>query len=244
MCTITIASPETGQVRELPPQLSYLAVPRWSADGKSLLTDGTDMKGHRALYRIDAKTGEIAHIHARLGAITQWSPDEKRIYYRRGGSIVERHLTSGSERDVFAEKATGNSVSIQVAPDGRHIAAVETAGEAQTLYLIPLAGGEPTALVRGKAGENWNGFRLQWTPDSRAVVVPKSSEGSSNELWLVPIDGTARRKLSINVENLSLGVGGFAIHPDGRQIAFVGSAGSQDSEVWALENFLPVAASK
>ena len=150
MCTIAIAAPETGQVREVRPQLSYLAVPRWSADGQSPLTDGTDLKGRRALYRIDAKTGEISHIHARLGAITQWSPDEKKIYYRRGGSIVERDLTSGSERDVFTEKATGNSVSIQVAHDGRHIAAVETAGEVQTLYLIPIAGGEPTVLLRGK----------------------------------------------------------------------------------------------
>jgi Tol biopolymer transport system component len=186
----------------------------------------------------------MSFIHERPGAIVQFGPDEKKIYYRRGGSIIERELTSGTERELFREKATGNSVSIKVSPDGRYIAAVETAGTTDTLHLIPVSGAAATTLLPTKSGERLNGFQLQWTPDSGAVILPKvPSPQAPTELWLIPIDSTTGRKLDFTADNLVSGGGGFAIHPDGRQIAFVAAAGKQNAEVWALENFLPVPAS-
>ena len=240
-CAIVVASPDTGQVREIRPKMSYLGGPRWSADGQSFLTDGTDLKGKRALYRIDARTGEISFVHERPGAIVQFAPDEKKIYYRLGGSIIEREMASGTERELFHERAKGNSISIKVSPDGRHIAAVETAGTTDTLYLIPVSGGAPTELLRAKGGERLDGFRLQWTPDNSAVVFPTPASKSPTELWLLPIDSPTAHKLDFNADGVTLTGGGFAIHPNGRQIAFVAMAGRQDAEVWALENFLPTA---
>ena len=218
-CAIAVASPDTGEIREFRPKMSYLGVPRWSADGQSFLTDGTDLKGTRALYRINARTGEISFLHERPGAIVQFAPDEQKIYYRLGGSIVERDIASGTERELFHERAKGNSISIKVSPDGRQIAAVETAGTAQTLYLLPVSGNAPIELLRAKSGEELNGFRLEWTPDGRSVILPKvPSPGSPTELWLVPIDSQPAQKLDFNVDGLERG---FALHPDGRQIAFV-----------------------
>jgi Tol biopolymer transport system component len=240
-CAIAIASPDTGEVREIHPKMSYLAGARWSADGQSFLTDGTDLKGKRALYRIHAQTGDISFVHERPGAIVQFAPDEKKIYYRRGGSIVERDLASSAERELFQERAKGNSISIKVSPDGQHIAAVETAGTIDTLYLIPVAGGAPREILRAKSGQRLDGFRLQWTPDNRALVIPTpTSTNSPTELWFLPIDSATPRRLDFN-EGLVLGGGGFAIHPNGRQVAFVAMAGRQAAEVWALENFLPKA---
>ena len=240
-CAIAIASPDAGgEVREIRPKMSYLGAPRWSADGESFLTDGADLKGTRALYRINTRTGEVSFVHERPGAIVQFAPDEKKIYYRQGGSIIEREMASGTERELFHERAKGNSISIRVSPDGRHIAAVETAGKADTLYLIPVSGGAPTQLLRAKNGERLDGFRLQWTPDNRAVVLPTPAHKSPTEFWMVSIDSTTAHKLDFNADGVTLAGGGFAIHPSGRQIAFVAMAGRQDSEVWALENFLPV----
>ena len=240
-CAIAIASLDTGEVRQIHPKMSYLGVARWSADGQSFLTDGTDLKGTRALYRINARTGETAFVHERPGSIVQFAPDETKIYYRRDGSIVERDLASGTERELFRQRAKGNSISIKVSPDGRHIAAVENAATTDTLYLIPVSGGAPRELLRAKTGERLDGFRLQWTPDNRAVVIPTPASKSPAELWLLPIDSTTARKLDFNSEGLILSGGGFAIHPNGRQIAFVTMAGRQGAEVWALENFLPAA---
>lgn len=239
-CGVAIVSQDTGQVREIYPKLSYLGSKRWAADGKSFLIDGTDFKGRRALYRADAQTGEIAFVHERPGAIVQWAPDDSKIYYRRGGSIVERELASGAERELFGERAVGNSVSIKVSPDGRTIAAVETAGVVDTLYLIPVSGGAPVELLRTKAGERFNGFLLQWTPDNRAVLLPKavgSLEGPRT-FWVVPADGSAPRELDFKSQDVGSG-GGFAIHPNGRQVAFTAQASKRGHEVWALENFLP-----
>jgi Tol biopolymer transport system component len=240
-CRIVITSIDSGHTREIHPKFSYLGVINWSADGKSFLTDGTDLKGRRALYRIDAQTGDLQFVHARLGAISQWAPDERKFYYRRGGSIIEQDLSTNTEREVFRERAKGNSVSIKVSPDGRTIAAVETAGPIQTLYLIQIAGGNPVELLRTKSPEGMNGFRLHWTPDSRALVIPKRrGPDLPNDYWLVPIDGRAPRQLDLPTGHPMLETLDFAIHPDGRQLAFAAAAGKRDPEVWALENFLPV----
>jgi hypothetical protein len=60
-------------------------------------------------------------------------------------------------------------------------------------------------------------------------------------LWLVPIDGTAPRRLDIDAAVFTKDGGGldsgFSLSRDGRQIAFL--SGKSVAEVWALENFLP-----
>ena len=237
-CRLTISSLETGQIRELRPKMSYLGDPHWSRDGRSLNTDGTDFKGRRALYRIDAQTGEISLAAPRPGAIVQWSPDEKKIYYRNDGGIVERDLATGKDRDLFRRRANGNSISIAVSPDGRYIASVESGVKTQTVLLIPTAGGEPQELLRASVPEGFDGYRMIWTPDGRAVVLIKSL-AKGQELWLVPVSGGQPTKLDIDVNDWVIAGGGFSLDPEGRQIAFVAEAGKMGPEVWALENVLP-----
>jgi hypothetical protein len=50
------------------------------------------------------------------------------------------------------------------------------------------------------------------------------------------------RKLDIDTSKW--GDGRFAVHPDGRQLAFVATVGEPGAEVWALENFLPAQTGK
>jgi Tol biopolymer transport system component len=218
--------------------MSYLGDPRWSRDGRSFTTDGTDLKGQRALYRIDAQTGEISLVGPRPGAIVQWSPDEKRIYYRSDGGIVERDLTTGKDRDIFRRRTDGVSVSIAVSPDGRYIASVEYGAKTQRVLLIPTAGGDPQELLRANVPEGFDGYRMIWTPDGRAVVLIKSL-AKGQELWLVPVSGAPPKKLDIDVNNWVIAGGGFSLDPDGRHVAFVAEAGKMGPEVWALENVLP-----
>lgn len=208
---------------------------------------GSRRRHARLQFAKDDQTGELSLLLPRPGAIEQWAPDETKIYYRRGGSVVERDVATGAERELFRLRATGNTISIQVSPDGRNIASVEKTATTSTLYLISTGDGALKELLRAKAGEEFDGFRLEWTPDSRAVVLPTTIRTASDriELRLVPVEDPARaRKLDVDTENWILPGGGFAIHPDGRQIAFVAAAGKQGAEVWALENFLPAASAK
>ena len=97
----------------------------------------------------------------------------------------------------------------------------------------------PPVNTRPERLAAWGG--MSWTPDSQAVIVMKvfgeSGKETGRELWLVPINGAAARKLDIDVSDWGAGSGNIRLHPNGRQIAFF--AGKQSEEIWALENFLP-----
>lgn len=108
-----------------------------------------------------------------------------------------------------------------LSPDGRHIAS-HVAG---VLYLVPTAGGGAKARFHAKAGEEYDGFRSEWTPDSRSLILPKTS-GDRIELWLVPmLDERAPRKIDVDTSGWLLAGGGFAVRPNGRHIAYTGTAG-------------------
>jgi Tol biopolymer transport system component len=248
-CRVAVASIGTGQVRELRPRLTWLGSVRWSSDGGSLEVDGTDPQGGRGIFRVEPQSGATSPILVpRPGAIPVLSADESKVYYREDASIRERDLRSGNERVVFAPRTAQSSVSILLSPDGRSIATVETTPTSATLFVLPVAGGAPRELMRvASPAEGLDGYRANWTPDGQALVVPRLRNGAAGplELWRVPLDGGASRKLDIGAtEGRLVGVGGFRLHPDGRQIAFVAYAGTVGPEVWALENFLPVTSAR
>ena len=242
-CTLAIASVATGQVRELRPKLSYFNGSRWSPDSRSAIVYGRDLIGRQGVYRIDAHTGDVSPVMVpRPGSLEQLAPDGKKIYYRLRPGLFERDLASGSDRELFRHKGEGGSVSMTLSPDGRHIVAVDGNATSSTLLLIPIAGGEPRELLRASGDERLDGYRLIWTADSRAVIVPKhvsATDRLRQELWRVPVTDGRPRKLDIDVDDWLMPGGGFQLHPNGDQIAFVAEAGGSGPEVWALENFLP-----
>lgn len=242
-CKIFIRSMETGEVREVPPKLWYLAFPRWSPDGRSFITSARDNKGREGIYQIDAGNGDATLVVAGpppwLGAGPAWSPDGKKIYYGSNQQILERDLASGSERVVFTSRVHLRWGALS--PDGRYVAvSADSSSKSQSVLLVPVAGGEPRELLRVDSPDHLPGFPFPWTPDSQAVIVTKLI-GEGQELWLVPIAGGQPRKLNADLGKW-VGSSVFSLNPDGRQIAFV--AGKAASEVWALENFLPRPASK
>lgn len=112
------------------------------------------------------------------------------------------------------------------------------------VVLIPVDGGETRELLRGSQDQpilaGFNG--MPWTPDGRGVLVRRRSSAdqraSNTELWLVPITDAPPRKLDIDTSQWATGnIGFISLSPDGRQIAYL--TGQVNSEVWALENFLP-----
>jgi Tol biopolymer transport system component len=243
-CAINIASIATGEVRQGWPKMTYLGGLRRSGDGQAFFASGRDGKGRQGLYRIDARSFEIAPlITPRPGSVEQWSPDGKTLYFRRDGAVLARELTTGAERELFRQDETRTTAaSIKVSPDGRFIASVS----GPVLYVIPTAGGSATEVLRAKNGEAFDGYRAEWTPDGRWLLLPKTFAPEPRvELWLVPMfDGGAPRKVDVDTSAFVLAGGGFAIHPDGTQLAYVGAAGKKGAEVWALENFLPAQGTK
>ena len=248
---LAVRSLDTGETRELRPNLVYFDQVSWAPDGHAFVTGGTDSKGRNGVFRIDARTGDVTPIvqvpFGFQSSFPQWSPSGNHIYYRvplredaiNGGvAFIERDLETGTEREL----ARGNLGRISLSPDGRWVAAQRSdrSTRSQAIVLIPIAGGETRELYRATAPESlavqFSG--LPWTPDSDGLIVRKRPAPNRMELWLVPIADAQPRKLDVDVSRWATGNRGLiSLSPDGQQIAFLN--GQQISEVWVLENFLP-----
>jgi Tol biopolymer transport system component len=239
-CTISTRNIETGQSRELRPALHYVAFPRWSPDGRSFLTNGTDLKGRSGIFLIDAATGETSRVVEGGTQLAGWSADGKSFFFVRSRKLVERELASGRERELLPVPAKCGRMT--VSPDAAFAACIS--GES-ALVVVPLNGGEPRELFRAQQPESMVGpVVLSWTLHGRALVVTKRLMsgsrylGGSRELWLVPVTGEVPRKLDIDASSWNiLGGIGAPFSPDGKQVAFM--AGKDSAETWALEGFLP-----
>lgn len=246
---IGILSLETGRVRELRPELNnfrYNEAPSWSPDGRFLAVIGGDLKGRQGILRIDTQNGQVSPIalsqeREQLNG-TDWSPDGKKIYYRRATpppsdpAFIERDLASGSERVVIQRRSLG---ALNLSPDGQWIAtpSQDDSTKSSTLILIPVFGGEPREVFRVALPDRQE--YPSWAPDSSFIIVRKrlSAGNGGFEYWQIPISGAEPRKLNLN---LNLGNNGWmSLHPDGHQVAY--SSGTNRYEVWVLENFLPAA---
>lgn len=250
-CTLFIRSTETGHVRELRPPLAYFAFPHWSPTGRALMLPGTDLKGRQALFSIDVQTGDMSVLLTRddvdrgnRGILRvlefHWAPDGKSVCYRsRDERLISRDLTSGKETEIG--RASSDWTVFAISPDGRSVAAITNDASGNTTVLVGPLQGERRAVLRLTPPASIVLIQdFAWTLDGRALIVVKqpTRDRDHNELWLVPVDGAAPRRLDINTDSWQLG-NGFRLSPDGRQIAFVASAGKRGQEIWALENFLP-----
>jgi Tol biopolymer transport system component len=250
-CTISIRNTETGQVRELRPALHYLGFPRWAPDGRSFFTDGTDLKGRRGVYLVDATSGSTTFITEAARGVAGWSVDGRKVFLaNRAGKVVEWDLATGSAREILSTPA--GSWGITVSPDGRLAAYIL---KESVLAVVPTSGGEPRELLRVREPESLvRNSVLSWTLNGSALVVTKrltSATGSparnsstggeagvQSELWLVPISGDAPRKLDIDASSWDIvNPIGARFSPDGGHVAFM--AGKREMEVWALEVPLP-----
>jgi Tol biopolymer transport system component len=240
-CRMFIRDLEKSTTREVPHSLGYLAFPRFGPDGNTIVTQGTDLKGRRAIYLIDATSGSTKLVTGKpdLPYWADWWPDGRSIYYGIQGPneplvMLRREIGSDVEAEIFRTSSCSRAGRVRVSPDARAIACIlrEPATRMTVLMMVPLDGTAARPLMRTREPEWFNAW--QWMPDGRAVLVRKLVPGGADELWLAPLDGEPRR-LNVDVRNWSEE---FDLSPDGRRIAFVASAGANGAEVWALEHFL------
>jgi dipeptidyl aminopeptidase/acylaminoacyl peptidase len=115
--------------------------------------------------------------------------------------------------------------------------------DAQTsaLITVPTSGGASREIARAKAPAELQFFYgFSWSPDDRYVYfVQRPDSHSPHELFRVPASGGAEESMGLK----AMDIRDLDIAPDGRRIAFsIGAA--QQTEIWAMENFLPTKSSK
>src|SRR5262249_12603483 len=119
--------------------------------------------------------------------------------------------------DLLSVKAVADP---QVSPDGKLVVYVVSeidrdAGKTNSsLWLVPVAGGEPRRLTPTPGANN----RPRWRPDGKTIAFV-SSRGGSSQVWLLPIDGGEPRQLT----KLPIDVDGPIWSPKGDRLAFAAS---------------------
>jgi Tol biopolymer transport system component len=232
--TLVIQSLESGETRELDvPQLNYFQNPNWAPDGRTLLVRGAHVNGKGGIHRVDARTGDVRTI-AEGGVGVQESADGK-LYYRslkvetNEVVLIENDLATGARRELFS---AGSMTLPALSPDGGTIAVSvnDLSRQRSMLSLIPVNGDSVRELAQISFQQS--DIRPAWTPDGRRIVIRKTESDGTQQLWVVPVDGSPHYKI-----DLAGPIGNhFAIHPDGHRLAYL--AGERKSEVWVLENFL------
>ena len=102
-----------------------------------------------------------------------------------------------------------------------------------SLMVIPASGGPARRLLTIAKPEQFLFGSFAWTADSKQILAVRSRDKTS-ELWLVPADGGAPRK----IEFPSMRIVMLRMNPDGKTIAF--TSGERSGEVWMAENLLTV----
>ncbi len=221
---LMVRSAATGEERSLSPRLRHVEQISWAPDGRSVLAVGWT-EADSGIFRIDAETSEITELPGH-GMNPKLCPDGKTLVFGRVGPILmKRNLDTGEDSEVAKE---GN-MHYDLSPDGRE-AVFQVDGAVKTLSLN---GGQPRELFRDSASHYYG---LEWTRDGRYIIVQAVGAASSG-IWRVPAQGGTPLKLDLSVPKMD----SFTLHPDNRRFAFSVSEGSK-SELWVLENFLPVGA--
>ena len=219
----------------------------WGADGESLVFNTP-----RALAtntnqseptRFNLRTGEATKLFpgaasfsmdsfsASAGLVADWDPT--------GMSIKVRNLRTGAETEVHKYSRRQVTVfSPYLSHDGRWLAFRETLEDGTAgLFVVSTEGGTARELVRVKSSDQFGFVRgVAWSPDDRFVYFQRRPDPDAPfDLLRVPASGGTEENTGLR---RSSGID-LDIAPDGKRIAFTSQTGQQ-SEIWAMENFLPL----
>jgi len=238
---LSIRSVETGETRELIPDLNSGGRPLWWIDGHSLLVPGRDRSDRVGLFLVNVQTGEAQPLPAfwdvDIARLIDPSPDGTRVFFSRRVSgrsrIVVIDLETGRETVLYDG---GWEISPALSPDGRYLAFVVKEENTHRLLVMPAVGGEPREVHRYE-NEGGTSGNVAWSRDGRSLFFPVEGEDGRHQLWRAFVAGGSPQKLDVAMKYLR----GLRVHPDGRRIAF--DSGTGGAEVWVMENFLPATTS-
>ena len=236
--TITIHSLDSDHQRDISVASTIYSL-GWFPDGSALAVLGRDERQEPAILRVDVKSGSVTtlvrsgeRVPAGQATVT---PDGKSLVYldwkpALPRPVIVRDLQTGQEREIMP-----SSIGAAVSPDGRLVAAtvLDWASRSQAVVVVPIAGGEPREVWRSH-GLGAIGGQPAWSPDGQRILFACRLQ-EARTFCSVSSAGGEPQGIPLPIENIY----DFSIHPDGSRVAFAG--GPSETEIWVIENFLPVA---
>lgn len=150
------------------------------------------------------------------------------------GDIVVRDPVTNAERTLVGGPPLDGDPVFSL--DGTSVAFVRTEPAGQSLYVVPVAGGEPVLLTpRPLAGVR----DPAWSPDGRTIAFT-SVQDRYARLWIARTDGSGASPVELE-QQLSVALPHWR-PPDGREILLTGSSlpgfmtGASYQDVWGNDN--------
>jgi Tol biopolymer transport system component len=148
------------------------AMPAWSPDGRQIAYSRLTGIQSDGVFLVSPLGGPERKVAAESGS-PAWTPDGQSLVMAGaiadGPGIFQQVLETGARRRLTQSPAGFFDDFPKVSPDGRTIAFARTKLPQSALFVVPMAGGEPTRLTE------WGGNigRLDWTPDGREILYPQ-----------------------------------------------------------------------
>ncbi len=241
-----ILSLETGQIRELRPELAAFGYPRWAPNGRSISVEGSGIDGRKGIYRVDIQSIEVIPIvlidKGDEIYSHRWSKDGKSMFYSTGdkagktGSIFVYNFQTGQNERIAGSPS--NAQWFDISPDGKWLALINR-DDQRVISIMPVTGGEPREIYRFEQPGNFV-ITPAWSADGRYIYFSKlqkpQGEGNEWDLYRVSVERGEAQNLGLSMAQLRH----YSLHPDRQRLAFSSmGANPEQSQVWVMENFLP-----
>jgi dipeptidyl aminopeptidase/acylaminoacyl peptidase len=143
----------------------------------------------------------------------------------RGTRDIWLYQTDGRPRVQFTSDPEDENWLIW-SPDGAHVAVNWFAAGTNTLFERPAAAAGPRTMLVSPSGGVWP---VSWSPDGRAILYVTNGVGTSNDIWVLPLD---RQRAPYPYQQTQASENWAAFSPDGRWVAFSSTAPSGQPEVY------------
>jgi len=205
--------------------------PALSPDGK-MIVYVSDEQGQRDLFVSRVAGGGRIQLtnDQEKESNPRFSPDGEHILFaREGAGAPEIRVvpTLGGESTQVAANAFDPAWS----PDGTRIAFISRPpGQAYSLVTAAANGTDARVIMRSDGTLPFFS-NPAWSPDRTTLVVTRSTGGIAAELWLVPLDGGAARRVSQDHAGVFSNEAVFT--PDGRGLVHQSNRGGA-TNLWIL----------
>jgi Tol biopolymer transport system component len=146
---------------------------------------------------------------------------DKTDYQRPQGDILTIDPVTGAS-SVLVDGPTVDGYPV-VSLDGTRVAFIREVGGGQMLYVVDIAGGEPTALTDDPLPQIND---AAWSPDGTTIAFT-AVEGDISSLWMARSDGRDAHRVDLDAE-LSFALPQWR-PPDGDELLLVGSTSTAEA---------------
>ncbi|MDQ2855724.1 MAG: S9 family peptidase [Acidobacteriota bacterium] len=257
--SVWIVSTASGETRQLTNGVRDSS-PRWSPDGKYLIFVRTTEKDGKPepgqLFMLAMAGGESFQFTTlpRGAAQPQWSPDGKTIAFLNGATAAElakmkeKPPTSGATPSPSPSPKPDEQRESDVRVITRAVYRSNGAGyvdskHPQHIWIVSAPpNGDDKVTPRQLTTGRFDDGGVTWGKDSSTIYFTSDQRDESyydlpkTDIYSIGVAGGQPTRLT----SLDMGAGNFALSPDGKQLAFVGSANQpvnsySEPDLWVMD---------